>query len=105
MRDSTETCNVEKHILLYLIFKIDPWLQSFVYYVSLLCKQWTEISERIGSLSFYSKISCLWLFVSPILEGFIRSNPLAINIQLKRKDENITFSNFAKDVFLQFFVI
>ena len=64
-----------------------------------------RISHQISSLPFHTKMSWRWLILSHKLKGFYQCDSLAINIELKRNDENFACSSLQRIWSLIFFVI
>ena len=63
-----------------------------------------QVAKKIGSLSFYTKMSRRWLISSLKLKGLCRWDFLIINTELKRKDGNFTYSRSLEDCNAEFFV-
>ena len=64
-----------------------------------------RIANKIGSLSFYSKMSCRCFISSLKLKGFYQLDFLIIYTELKRKDKIFMYSKFPEDRVPLFFVI
>ena len=63
-----------------------------------------QVAKKIGSLSFYTKMSRRWL-ISPLkLKGLSRWDFLIINTELKRKDGIFMYSRSLEDCNADFFV-
>ena len=62
-----------------------------------------QVAKKIGSLSFYTKMSRQWLISSLKLKGLYRWNFLIINTELKRKDGNLMYSRSLEDCNAEFF--
>ena len=56
-----------------------------------------QVAKKIGSLSFYTKMSRRWLISSLKLKGLYHWDFLIINTELKRKDENFMYSRSLED--------
>ena len=63
-----------------------------------------QVAKKIGSLSFYTKMSRRWLISSLKLKGLYRWDFLIINTELKRKDGNFMYSRSLEDCNAEFFV-
>ena len=63
-----------------------------------------QVANKIGSLSFYTKMSRRWLILSLKLKGICRWDFLIINTELKRKDGIFMYSRSLEDCNTEFFV-
>ena len=63
-----------------------------------------QVAKKIGSLSFYTKMSRRWLISSLKLKGLCRWDFLIINTELKRKDGIYTYSRSLEACNAEFFV-
>ena len=63
-----------------------------------------QVAKKIGSLSFYTKMSRRWLISSLKLKGLYRWDFLIINTELKRKDGIFMYSRSLEDCNAEFFV-
>ena len=63
-----------------------------------------QVANKIGSLSFYTKMSRRWLISSLKLKGLYQHDFLIINTELKKKDEIFMYSRFPEDRVTECFV-
>ena len=63
-----------------------------------------QVAKKIGSLSFYTKMSRRWFISSLKLKGLCHWDFLIINTELKRKDGNFMYSRSLEDCNAEFFV-